>query len=549
MTIFGTTGNDNLTGTNGDNVFDVSQGGKDFVSGLGGTDVFIFGAAFRGGDEVHGGSGIDTLRLDGDYNFGVDFTATTMEGVEAIELAAAHDYKLTMDNGNVAAGQTLTVNATLLGSGDGLIFDGANELDGMFHVLGGAGNDLITGGALSDIIDLSLGGTDRANGGGGFDNFMLGAALGANDHIDGGLGTDTVTLNGDYSAGLHFKASTMIGVEHVDLLTAHDYKLVFNDGNVAAGALLFVEAHTGVANSVFVDASRETDGHFSFMGGGGNDVIIGSAGADSFNMALSGDDNVSGGLGGDAFGFALGSFGQGDHVDGGDGPDTITITGDYSAGLKITAAQLVNVETMIFGVGNSYKFAITDGVVGAGLALTVFGENLAAGQTVKFDGSAELDGSLTLKGGAGNDILIGGAVNDSLKGNLGADALTGGGGENAFLYQTTAADSTSVGYDTITGFDAVNDDFDLFIAVTGVDAEITTGALSQNHFDSDLTTALSALATQHAVLFTPDTGHFAGHTFLVVNTNGVVGYQTGADIVIEMDGMLNKASLDTTDFH
>jgi len=127
--------------------------------------------------------------------------------------------------------------------------------------------------------------------------------------------------------------------------------------------------------------------------------------------------------------------------------------------------------------------------------------------------------------------------------------MTGGLGADEYRYQFTAADSTSTAFDTIVGFDALSDHFFLFTGGIVVNAEIVGGTLRQTHFDSDLGTAMAGLAAGHAVLFSPNIGSFAGDTILVVNTDGVAGYQAGTDMVIEMKNMLNKASLDATDFH
>lgn len=218
----GTTGNDVLTGTNLADTFDISQGGNDTVTALGGNDVITVGAALTSADKIDGGTGSDTVQLDGDYSASVTFSATTMVNVEMLALAAGHSYKLITNDATVASGQTLTVDGSALGAGDVLTFNGSAETDGRFVVNGGAGNDTIYGGAGNDTINggsgndtisLLKGGNDIANGGDGNDSFNLAAAFTSADRIDGGNGTDTVMLNGDYSAGLVFSATTMTNVE------------------------------------------------------------------------------------------------------------------------------------------------------------------------------------------------------------------------------------------------------------------------------------------------------------------------------------------------
>ena len=71
--------------------------------------------------------------------------------------------------------------------------------------------------------------------------------------------------------------------------------------------------------------------------------------------------------------------------------------------------------------------------------------------------------------------------------------------------------------------------------VSAVDAAVTTGALSTATFDSDLAAAVGAsqLGAGHAVVFTPNSGTLSGDHFLIVDANGVAGYQAGQDYVIE----------------
>ena len=56
------------------------------------------------------------------------------------------------------------------------------------------------------------------------------------------------------------------------------------------------------------------------------------------------------------------------------------------------------------------------------------------------------------------------------------------------------------------------------------------------------------LQVSHAVLFTPDSGGLAGANFLVVDANGVAGYQAGADYVFQMVTSSNIHSLAVSDF-
>ena len=112
-----------------------------------------------------------------------------------------------------------------------------------------------------------------------------------------------------------------------------------------------------------------------------------------------------------------------------------------------------------------------------------------------------------------------------------------------------ASDSSSNKFDTITDFDATVDRIDTWTKVYGVDPAVNTGKLWNSTFDSNLTTILSGkLKAHHAVLVTPDAGTYAGQQFLVIDTNGVAGYQAGTDLVIRLTSPANLLSLNSGTF-
>src|SRR5262249_3335445 len=155
-----------ITGTGNNDTFDLYQGGEDTVQGGGGDDVFRLGATFDAGDRLDGGTGTDKLVLKGDYSAGVVFNDLTIQNIETILLKQG-SYNLTVADGNVAAGQRLTINGAHLGAGNSLVLDGSAETDGFLAVHGGAGNDTITAGQKADVIDISTGGIDTVHGEGG----------------------------------------------------------------------------------------------------------------------------------------------------------------------------------------------------------------------------------------------------------------------------------------------------------------------------------------------------------------------------------------------
>jgi hypothetical protein len=138
-------------------------------------------------------------------------------------------------------------------------------------------------------------------------------------------------------------------------------------------------------------------------------------------------------------------------------------------------------------------------------------------------------------------------ASNTFTGGSGADDINTGGGSDLFRY-TAAAQSTSTGYDTITGFDASVDHLHVWSGVTAVDAPIATGNLSKGSFDSDLAAAMAGLAAHHAALFSAGSGNLAGVPFAVTDTNGTAGYQAGGDLVVRLDGATNLSQFGAATF-
>ncbi len=295
-----------------------------------------------------------------------------------------------------------------------------------------------------------------------------------------------------------------------------------------------------------------------YEGSGGNDTITGDAVLGSlYHLEQGGNDIVTGGSGNDGFYFG-GAFTAADTVDGGAGSnDQIGLEGDYSGGLTLGATTITGVEVIALIQGFSYNLTTNDGNVAAGDTLTIWAARLAASNTLVFNGSAETDGKFIVFGGAGNDTITGGAGDDKIYGLGGADTITGGGGADTFVYtlvNESTGNANGTAYDTIVGFDASADHFNLQpdspFGVTGVDAAVSSGTLSSASFDTNLAAAIGSgqMAAHHAVTFTADGGTLNTHTFLIVDINGVAGYQSGADFVFDITGAANLGSLGTGTF-
>lgn len=541
-------GNDSINGGDGNDIIRPGAG-NDIVHAGNGNDFINFASNLTAADAADGGAGVDTLYLSGNYaTVPLVFAASTMTNIERLTLGAGFNYNLTLNDTNVASGQVLTVDASALGTGDALTFDGMHETNGAFLITGGAGNDTLNGGTGDDTFNGGDGndiirpgtGNDVVHGGAGNDFINFAASLTATDTIDGGPGSDTVYLAGDYaSAPLVFGAATMINIEHLTLAAGFNYNLTLSDANVASGLTLTVDASAlGAGNSLVFDGTHETNGMFVLAGGAGNDTLNGGSGNDTLNGGDGadiirpgyGNDTVNGGNGNDFINFAA-AFTSADHVDGGAGTDTLYLAGNYAPGVTLAANTITNIEQVTLAAGFNYNLTTNDANVVAGQTLTIDASALGAGDKLVFNGSAETDGRFVIKPGLGADVLSGGALSDT------------------FVYGSVAQ-STGSHFDTIGHFDFILDKFDLPGSVTGIDASVALGSLSAATFDADLAAGLGAaqLLGHHALLFTPTAGTYSGDTFLIVDANGTAGYQAGQDFVFALDTPVHHASLSVTDF-
>ncbi len=252
------------------------------------------------------------------------------------------------------------------------------------------------------------------------------------------------------------------------------------------------------------------DGNDRLDGGNGNDVLAGNAGDDSYYITA-------------GFDVATEAAGQ--------GTDTVYAQGSWTLGDNFEILRLTG----------------TNGNSGTGNAL---GNDLYGN-----------DGANVLSGLGGDDRIEGGAGNDTLLAGDGIDRLTGGAGRDRIelggdaardtVAAAAVADSTGPGRDLVIGLDLAGEDrFDLPGVPLGIAAAIVGGSLSQGSFDADLAAAVSAarLPAGFAVLFDPSAGdqNAAGTVYLVVDANGIAGYQAGQDWVFQLQDL--TGTLDPSDF-
>jgi Ca2+-binding RTX toxin-like protein len=202
-----------------------------------------------------------------------------------------------------------------------------------------------------------------------------------------------------------------------------------------------------------------------FTGTADDDAFGGTGGNDDFFMVQGGADTVLGREGDDEFFFGD-SFEAPDAIFGGRGIDILHLDGgSYAAGFALGKSMLQGVERITLTEGD-YDLVTDNDLIGEGETLEFIGDTIDRDHHLLFDGSAETDGSFTVYGGYGDDILIGGAGNDQLYGSQpfngldqhgGKDRLFGGGGDDAVRFGADfdSGDSAEggLGYDVI-GIDA-----------------------------------------------------------------------------------------------
>jgi len=520
------------------NILDSPQG-NGLVGNAGNNVVTVT----NGSDAVNGGLGIDRLVVDYHLATGAVTGNSTSNFAEAGGSRLVSITNGTFENFTVLTGSgadTLTV-----GNGDNIINagNGANTItagNGVNNITGGSGADTITAGDGGNYINAGNG-TNTITSGSGNDVILSGVGA---DTIVSGSGNDTITLRGgadnvksgagndrlivDYSAST---TAVIGGVTSGNLGSGYTGHIADSAGNLVdfVGTETFAIT-TGSGNDQLTGGA----GDDMLSGGSGNNTLNGGGGNDTIRPGL-GNDTVNAGDGDDGINFTGGELTSADKIDGGAGTDTVVLNGDYLAARAVTfnATTMVNVEEIVLAAGHGYALTTNNATVAAGQTLTINGAALNASNMLAFNGSADTDGHF---------IIING---------LGADKLTGGALSDTFVY-TSAAQSTSTHYDTINNFNFSSDIFDTPGAVgtiTGINTKVTSGALSTATFDANLASALSSshLSAHHAVLFTPNGGTLSGATFLVVDLNGVAGYQAGADLVVRING--SSGTLAAGGFH
>lgn len=316
-----------------------------------------------GADRMLGGAGADTLQ----GSAGAD----AMLGGSGIDMA---DYSAEITGICADLGQPGANTGSAAG----------DSYDGIEGVMGGAGNDTLTGNAADNVI-LGGNGADQLSGGLGNDRLCGDAG---DDWLAGGAGADRL------EGGL--------GLDWADY------------GQALAG----VRADLGMPATNTDEAAGDTySGIEALAGSGLADLLAGDAGANLLS-GRGGNDTLQGGDGNDTL---IGGLGA-DRLEGGAGRDRASYA-DATAALRVD----LQFQTTNTGEAQGDVLVGVEDVSGSGFADVLAGDALA-------NLIAGLAGADVLAGRGGNDTLEGGDGNDTLVGGTGADRLDGGAGRDQANY-------------------------------------------------------------------------------------------------------------------
>ena len=304
----GGAGADTLNGFAGNDILHLwAGGGDDSVYGGDGNDNIFFGGTLTSADIVNGGSGTDTLVLQGPYgSLTLSANVTQIENISILggnnssfgePGTNRYDYVLITNDANFAAGVQARINGAALLAGEDFTFNGSAETDASYVVYGGKGTDTLTGGLGNDIF------------------FYAEERFATGDTVNGGAGYDGMFLRGNYTINFNVPGYTGLftNIENLTLTSAtderyargggteFDYNLTLSNAIVGAGQTLTVSGALLMSTETMIlDGGQESDGLLRLFGGAAADTLKGGGQADLLHGNL-GADILAGAAGADAF--------------------------------------------------------------------------------------------------------------------------------------------------------------------------------------------------------------------------------------------------------
>ena len=245
------------------------------LTGNGGNDTLTGGA---GNDSLTGGLGDDLYLFATSTALGTDTLNESAGGIDTLDFSGTTSLGVTVNLGTTA---TQVVNANLA-----LVLGLATAFE---NVVGGAGNDLLTGNTLANVLTgnagndtlVGLAGNDTLAGGQGDDSYPFAATT--------ALGTDSLVEFVGQGLDLLDFGGTALAIR-IDLGSLTAQAVNANLGLVLSGGEVFEMLIGTPANDTLVGNSLAN----VLLGGGGNDTLVGLAGRDLL-FGGNGSDSLNGG--------------------------------------------------------------------------------------------------------------------------------------------------------------------------------------------------------------------------------------------------------------
>ena len=600
LTVVGTSGADNLTGSSSDELIQGLDGddtlsgqsgddrldgglGDDTLRGNSGNDTYVWGSG-QGNDsatEVSGG-GTDILELSnlnaGDVSFsrsGDDLVMTVTGTGETFTItghySSVHNEIETIQfaDGSTLATSDILLTLTGTSGAETLVGSASAEL-----IQGLGGNDTLRGQGGNDRLDGGLG-DDTLRGFTGDDTYVWGSGQG-NDKAEeqGGGGTDILELSNLNAGDVSFSRSgddlvmTVTGTGETFTITGH-YSSVHNeietiqfaDGStLATSDILLTLTGTSGAETLVGSASAEL-----IQGLGGNDTLRGQGGNDRLDGGL-GDDTLRGFTGDDTYVWGSGQGNDKAEEQGGGGTDILELS-NLNAGDVSFSRSGDDLVMTVTGTGETFtitghyssvhneietiQFADGSTLATSDILLTLTGTSGA--ETLVGSASAELiqglGGNDTLRGQGGNDRLDGGLGDDTLRGFTGDDTYVWGSGQGNDKAEEQGGGGTDIL--ELSNLNAGDVSFsrsgdDLVMTVTGTGETFTiTGHYSSVH--NEIETIQFADGTTLATSLI-EVGDSSANTLTADAAGGYLYGNDGADTLISgagSDQMIGGAGADT----
>ncbi len=511
------------------------------VTGGSGNDVIVSNASFQldttatTDDSIAGGTGTDTIRLDNNTsatdNTGNAVTMTVGAGlVSGVENITIND--LATDGAGDAtvsfvAGFAMTSGLTV----DGSALDAGEVLT--VDVSANTGSETVTilGGAADDVFTLSAT-ADSASGAAGADTFKFAEAnLASSDSVTGGEGTDVLEMT-DTAAITDAELTNFLTVETIKLAAGTAAQTVALGAEALQAGIVTIDG-TVSANDVTVTVAAGYTGNLTVLansadnsvtGGAGNDVIVSNASFQLDTTATT-DDSIAGGTGTDTIRLDNNTSA----TDNTGNAVTMTVGAGLVSGVEnITINDLATDGAGDATVSFVAGFAMTSG-------LTVDGSALDAGEVLTVDVSANTGSeTVTILGGAADDVFTLSATADSASGAAGADtfkfaeanlassdSVTGGEGTDVLEMTDTAAITDA----ELTNFLTV----ETIKLAAGTAAQ--TVALGAEALEAGIVTIDGTLNTQDLTV-TVAAGYTGNLTVLASSADNSVTGGSGNDVIV-----------------